>query len=697
MSSFTNRLQFAASPYLIQHQHNPVDWHEWSDEAFDKAKAENKPIFLSIGYATCHWCHVMAHESFEDQAVAKLLNDSFVCIKLDREERPDLDHLYMTVCQVMNGHGGWPLSVFINHEKEPFFTATYIPKNGRNGRPGMMEILPKISSIWHHDHEKITSYGLQIKKLLTDKTDEEEPNEAITNEELLKIALEKIKTAFDAEYAGFGKAPKFPSAHNLEFLTRYSELSGELDGFFMVEESLKSMRYGGIYDQIGFGIHRYSTDREWLLPHFEKMLYDQAGMLAAWASHLPYCKEELLTHVGQEIVTYLERDLQHPEAAFYSAEDADSEGEEGKFYVWDDKEIDLLLSQDDATWVKKIYSIKPDGNFNDEATGEPIKANIPHINGSLANFSIDTNQTISQTIDRLDSIRAPLLAHRAKRIRPLRDEKILTDWNAWLIRALAISYQKTEILHYLSTAKKTLSFLENHLIDDDGKLLHRFMNGSANIDAMAPDYMSLCIAYISLYEATLAPIYLVKAVKWMNIAIEKLWDNDSGGFYFAAEHQDLIARQKDYYDGASPSANSLAYHCLSKLASLTSEIRWAAYAEKLLMSGLAHIQAFPQGHLFMLKSVLENRYKNTHLILAAKEQNEEVQNWIKTLQSITNQTISTVLVTEENRVHFELIAPFVASIPTPKNEQTITAYICQNQECGLPINDLSAVVKLVNS
>jgi len=223
------------------------------------------------------------------------------------------------------------------------------------------------------------------------------------------------------------------------------------------------------------------------------------------------------------------------------------------------------------------------------------------------------------------------------------------------------------------------------------------MNGSANIDAMAPDYMSLCIAYISLYEATLAPIYLVKAVKWMNIAIEKLWDNDSGGFYFAAEHQDLIARQKDYYDGASPSANSLAYHCLSKLASLTSEIRWAAYAEKLLMSGLAHIQAFPQGHLFMLKSVLENRYKNTHLILAAKEQNEEVQNWIKTLQSITNQTISTVLVTEENRVHFELIAPFVASIPTPKNEQTITAYICQNQECGLPINDLSAVVKLVNS
>lgn len=692
MSSFTNRLQFAASPYLIQHQHNPVDWFEWSEEAFTKAKDENKPIFLSIGYATCHWCHVMAHESFEDQDVADLLNENFVCIKLDREERPDLDHLYMTVCQVMNGHGGWPLSVFINHDKEPFFTATYIPKNSRNGRPGMMDILPKIASIWHHDHDKITSYGQQIKELLSDKSGEEVDN-SISQHDLIKLALDKIKSSFDVEYAGFGKAPKFPSAHNLEFLTRYSELSGELDGFFMVEESLKNMRYGGIYDQIGFGIHRYSTDREWLLPHFEKMLYDQAGLLAAWAMHRPYCKEELLSNLGNELLSYLERDLSHPEGGFYSAEDADSEGEEGKFYVWVVKEIDQILPEQESDWIKRIFNIKVTGNFNDEATGEPVKANIPHIQESLASISIDSNQSITDTIARIEQNRLPLLKYREQRERPLRDEKILTDWNAWLVRSLALAYSKTQDEYFLIRAKKTLLFLEQNLINKDGKLLHRFMKGTSSIDAMAPDYASLCLAYLSLYEATLEAEYLHKSEKWMNTAISKLWDNESGGFFFAAKNQDLIARQKDYYDGASPSANSLAYHCLIKLASLTSEIKWADYADKLLKSALPHVQAFPQGHLFLLKCVLESIYPSPHIVLAAKSTSTKINKWIEALSKHQNQSISLVLLTAENHETFKTISPFLANIPIPNNDDEIVAYICRNQECGLPIKDLSGVLK----
>lgn len=692
MSSFTNRLQFASSPYLIQHQHNPVDWFEWSEEAFEKAKKENKPIFLSIGYATCHWCHVMAHESFEDLEVAEILNEQYVCIKLDREERPDLDHLYMTVCQVMNGHGGWPLSVFINHNKEPFYTATYIPKNGRNGRPGMMEILPKIASIWKNDKDKIAAYGQQIKSLLAETTDDKN-NETTSAAELLKIALENCKSSFDAEYAGFGRAPKFPSAHNLEFLTRYSELSGELDGFFMVEESLKSMRYGGIYDQIGFGIHRYSTDREWLLPHFEKMLYDQAGLLAAWATHLPYCKEEVLSNLGYELLTYLNRDLKHPEGAFFSAEDADSEGEEGKFYVWDFKEIDSVIDEPDASWIKNLFNIKAEGNFRDEATNAPVAFNIPHMKESLSAISIDNNVPLSDTISRLNSIRKRLLAYRSERIRPLRDEKILTDWNAWLVRSLAVAFNKSKQHLFLEAAEETLSFIETHLIDSNRQLLHRFMNYSVSIKAMAPDYITLCLAYLSMYEATLQSSYLVKAVSWMEIAIDILWDDKAGGFYFAEEQQDLIARQKDFYDGASPSANSIAYHCLVKLSDLTSEVKWNAYAERLLASALPHIQAFPQGYLFLLQRVLENEHNQAHIILTSKEVTTQVDKWIDSLQKIRNKTLSIVYVNETNKNDFIAILPFIASIPIPSDKHKIIAYVCQNQSCGLPIEDLNDLIK----
>lgn len=696
MNTFTNRLKHAASPYLIQHQHNPVDWYEWSDEAFEKAKTENKPIFLSIGYATCHWCHVMAHESFEDTEVAELLNQNFVSIKLDREERPDLDHLYMTVCQVMNGHGGWPLSVFLNHNKEPFFTATYIPKNSRSGRPGMMDILPKITAIWHHDFEKITSYGQQIKNLLLESTAEEDQKDLadISSNELLKKAVENLKASFDVEYAGFAKAPKFPSAHNLEFLTRFSELTGELDGFFMVEESLKAMRYGGIYDQIGYGIHRYSTDREWLLPHFEKMLYDQAGLLASWANHLPYVKEELLLDIGNEIIDYLQRDMKHPNGGFYSAEDADSEGEEGKFYIWNYQELDQHLPKSEIAWMKEIYSIYEGGNFKDEATGEPIKANIPHLSKPLATTAIDSDQSISETIARLKRNNELLLRQREKRIRPLRDEKILTDWNAWLIRSFAVCYQKTKDDKYLKLAQTALQFIEEKLVLENGNLLHRYMNNDASIQAMAPDYMALCIAHLSLFEATFQPLYLKKAVDCMNSAIEKLWDKQSGGFYYAALHNDLIARQKDFYDGASPSANSLAYHCLLKLANLTSEVIWQDYAEKLLAAALVHIQAFPQGHLFLLKSLLEHENKNTHIIIAAKTFSAECEKWVNSLKKITSQTISIVVLTAENQSEFVEPAPFVASIPIPDSD-TIIAYICKNQACGLPINTMQDLLKSI--
>jgi len=423
-TKYQNRLASEKSPYLLQHADNPVDWYPWNDEAFEKARQEDKPIFLSIGYSTCHWCHVMAHESFEDAQVAKLMNDTFVSIKVDREERPDIDGIYMTVCQMMTGSGGWPLTIIMTPEKKPFFAATYIPKETRFGLTGMLDLIPKIQDVWTNrkievieSSEKITS---TIQQLSPGTPGEE------LNGHLLSSAYEALSARFDPEYGGFGSAPKFPIPHNLLFLLRYWKTTHDKKALQMAEQTMQAMRRGGIYDHVGFGFHRYSTDREWLVPHFEKMLYDQAMLVMAYTETFQATGKPEYEQTAREIIAYVLRDMTVPEGAFYSAEDADSEGKEGKFYVWTEDEIRQVLG-DRANPVIELFNITKEGNFEEESYRRKTGQNILHLKVSLPEESASQWETDRQK----------LFAYREERFHPHKDDKILTDWNGLMIAALA--------------------------------------------------------------------------------------------------------------------------------------------------------------------------------------------------------------------------------------------------------------------
>ncbi|MFQ5584696.1 MAG: thioredoxin domain-containing protein, partial [Calditrichia bacterium] len=377
-----NHLKNEKSPYLLQHAGNPVDWYPWGEEAFEKARKEDKPIFLSIGYATCHWCHVMEHESFEDEDVARLLNETFVCIKVDREERPDVDDVYMTVCQMMTGSGGWPLTIMMTPDKKPFFAGTYIPKESRYGRMGLVQLIPRVQELWETQRQELLNSAEKVSSALSQHS-QPAPGSKLS-EKFLKEAYQQFNSSYDEKYGGFGSAPKFPTAHNLMFLLRYWKRSANEKALNMVENTLRKIRLGGVYDHIGFGFHRYSTDREWLLPHFEKMLYDQAILSMAYSETYQATGNKFYRRVAEEIFTYVLRDMTDPKGGFYSAEDADSEGEEGKFYVWSEEEIKQILNEDEADLIINVFNVKKEGNFQEQTTREKTGTNILHLKKPLA-------------------------------------------------------------------------------------------------------------------------------------------------------------------------------------------------------------------------------------------------------------------------------------------------------------------------
>ena len=472
-----NRLVFESSPYLLQHAANPVDWYPWGEEAFQRAKELDKPIFLSIGYTTCHWCHVMEHESFENDEVAGLMNDAFVCIKVDREERPDIDNVYMEVTQMMNNRGGWPMTVIMTPDKQPFFTGTYFPKTSRGRRIGMMELIPKVKDVWQSKRDSlITDAANLTKRLQRNQTNRTSAGEISTN--VAHQAFNAFSNRYDEKQGGFGKAPKFPKAHDYSFLIKYWKQTGTSHALSMAEHSLKSMRNGGMYDQVGFGFHRYSTDARWLVPHFEKMLYDQAILVQAYLDAYQATGDAYYSTVAEEILNYVLRDMTAPEGGFYSAEDADSEGEEGKFYVWSVNQLDEILGTEDSEFYQKVFNIRKGGNWNE---GYRHKTNIPHLTKNISQLARQFNQTEKELIEKIEKIRTKLFNVREERVHPQKDDKILTDWNGLMIAAMARAGAILNNDTYAIAAIKAMDFLLEYLMKKDGSLMKRHRNGNSGL------------------------------------------------------------------------------------------------------------------------------------------------------------------------------------------------------------------------
>ena len=590
-----NRLIDEKSPYLLQHAYNPVDWYPWGDEAFEKAKAENKPVFVSIGYSTCHWCHVMERESFEDGEVAKLLNENFISIKVDREERPDIDSIYMSVCQVMTGHGGWPLNVFLTPDQIPFYVGTYFPKHARMGMPGMMDVVSQLADIYRNEPEKIAGTGKRI-------VDAIQPKKQLgvqlgLPDKIIESCFRQMSQMFDPQYGGFGEAPKFPTPHHLTFLLRYYRHTGDEQALEMVEKTLFGLASGGIYDHIGFGFSRYSTDEEYLVPHFEKMLYDNAMLAIAYTEVYQITGNEMYKRIADEIFTYVMRDMKDEDGGFYSAEDADSEGVEGKFYVWTPAEVEEVLGEEDAEIFCAVYDITEDGNFEGKS--------IPNlIDQPVEWFAEQNGFDLKELRSKLEVWRTKLFEHREQRIHPHKDDKILTAWNALMIAALAKAGKVFGESSYIDSAEEAIRFIEDKLIID-GRIMVRYREGEVIQEGFIDDYGYLIWSYLELYEATLNLDYLKKARKTADRMIGLFWDEEDGGFFFyGSDHEGLLIRPKEVYDGALPSGNSVAALQLLRLARLTGELEYEEKADSIFKAFSDQIQMYPFGHTYMLQAFL---------------------------------------------------------------------------------------------
>ncbi|MHC4861286.1 MAG: thioredoxin domain-containing protein, partial [Planctomycetota bacterium] len=528
----TNRLAKESSPYLLQHAHNPVDWYPWGEEAFEKARKEDKPVFLSIGYSTCHWCHVMERESFENEETAALLNEHFVAIKVDREERPDVDNVYMAAVQALSGHGGWPLSVFLTPEGKPFWGGTYFPPEDRFGRPGFKSVLVQIAGAWREKREEVLEGAERLTQFVADLN--VTVKGAALDEKTLANGVDEFASRFDSRRGGFESAPKFPRTHSLSFLLRQHARTGDAQVLAMVEKTLAEMARGGIYDHVGGGFHRYSTDPLWLVPHFEKMLYDQALVARASLEAYQVTGKPVYADLARDVFRYVLRDMTDEKGGFYSAEDADSEGVEGKFYVWTRDEILEVLGEADGELFAKVYDVKADGNFREEASGEETGTNILHLERPLEETAGELGTDAAGLAKRLAPMREKLFAVRERRIHPLKDDKILTDWNGLMIGTLAYAGRTLDEPRYTEAARKAADFLLTTMVSD-GRLLHRYRGGQASILAFLDDHAFLTLGLLDLYEATFEERWLAEAKRLAGETIRLFWDESAGGFLFSGK------------------------------------------------------------------------------------------------------------------------------------------------------------------
>ncbi|HVP96005.1 thioredoxin domain-containing protein [Methanoregula sp.] len=589
-----NRLAREKSPYLLQHAYNPVDWYPWGEEAFSRAARENRPVFLSIGYSTCHWCHVMARDSFEDKGIARILNDHFVCIKVDREERPDIDSVYMGICQQLTGQGGWPLTILMTPEKKPFFAGTYFPKTGRAGMPGLSDILLRIASLWETKRDEL--YAAADRVLSGTRTENGKPAAADPDRDLLDKGFQELAGQFDEVNGGFGRAPKFPAPHTVIFLLRYWQLTGKDRALAMAEQTLDAIRRGGIWDHAGGGLHRYATDARWLVPHFEKMLSDQALFVLACTEAYAATGKIRYRSIAEECIAYMLLELRDPDGGFYTAEDADSPGGEGAFYLWTDEEIAGILGPDMAFFLS-LFTLTPlPGSKNHSCV---ISAKGP--DPVLAQKHKITEQELAV---RRDTFLARLARVRDKRPRPARDTKILTDTNALVCTALARAGRIFGDPAYTDAAIRVLRFLEQHLRDRDGRILHRYGDGESAIPGFADDYAWLIAANIELSQATFEIGYLREAIRLNDILLAHFRDREGGGFFTAADTAaDLPLRKKEWYDGAIPSANATAFENLTRLFRLIGDDGLGKAAEecgRFISGAAAHAPSAITGFLAAL-------------------------------------------------------------------------------------------------
>jgi len=676
----SNHLAGQSSPYLLQHVHNPVDWYPWGEEAFAKAKREDKPILLSIGYSTCHWCHVMEEECFADAEVGKVLNDSVVAIKVDREERPDIDQVYMQAAQMMNGGGGWPLNILMTPDKRPFFAATYIPKHSRFGRIGLIELVQRIDIIWKQDREKLLLPAGQLSAAMQDMHKTTEPGDVQNG--LAERAFAQQKTSFDAEHGGFGDAPKFPTAHRLLFLLRYWRYTGDAEALHMVEASLQAMRRGGVFDQLAYGFHRYSTDTEWLLPHFEKMLYDQAMLLMAYAEAFQATGRQEYAATARQIATYVLGEMQTPEGGFYSADDADSEGEEGRFYVWRMQEVSNLLGADDAAFAAHIFGMQADGNVRDEASGQKTGINVLHLTHPPGNAA---------EAARLEKIRHKLLAARTKRIHPYRDDKVLSDWNGLMIAALAIAGRALDEPTYNAAATHAADFVLDKLRDDNGRLLHRWRSGKAGLAAHLDDYTFLVWGLTELYESNFDARHLKAAIALNDLMLHQ-FSAPGGGFYFTAQDSEaLLVRPMDAFDNAIPSGNAVAMMNLLRLARLTGDSSLEERAAEVPKAFAKDLNRMPTAFIWLLAAMQQAEQGGCEVVLAGDRNAPQLQAMLRALNS-RYQPENSILLADDALAD---IAPFSAGY-APLNGKA-TAYVCRDGRCNLPVTDIESMLQQIDA
>lgn len=675
-----NRLLNEKSPYLLQHAYNPVDWYSWSQEAFEKAKKEDKPIFLSIGYSTCHWCHVMERESFEDEGVAELLNKHFIPIKVDREERPDIDNIYMTFCQTLTGHGGWPLNIFMTSDKKPFYAGTYFPKNDKYGHPGLISILKSISKAWYDKKDELISYGDSITKSIKSMMNKED--EFDMNLDTVEVAIEDLESFFDEAYGGFGTEPKFPTPHNLLLLMRYWKHTNDDKYLKIVDKTLESMYRGGIFDHIGFGFSRYSTDRKWLVPHFEKMLYDNALLGIAYTEGYQSTGKALYKNVAEKIYSYILRDMISEEGGFYSAEDADSERIEGKFYVWDLEEVKKILGEEDAEIFSRYYNITDRGNFEGKSIPNLIEANFPNIqyDESLAND--------------IEKSRQKLFEYREKRVKPFKDDKILTSWNGLMIASLSYSGRILGRIEYIKAAERATSFIFNKLRNEDDKLFARYRDGESKNPGTLDDYAFLIWGLIELYEATFNAEYLKKAVSLSKNMIKLFWDDKSAGFYLSAhDSEELIIRPKDVYDGAIPSGNSVAAYNMLRLSKFTGEEELNNMVIDMFKVFGSKVNENPSSSSFFMMALLYVNSSAKEIVIVGDINDLNTKKMINKVNGYYL-PFSTVILNDESDTLYT-INPFLKEQSKINNNTTL--YLCENYTCHKPVNDAEYLDKYLQN
>ncbi len=677
---YTNHLIDSTSPYLLQHAHNPVDWYPWGPEALAKAKREDKPIFLSIGYSACHWCHVMERESFENEAIARIMNKYFVCIKVDREERPDLDAIYMTAVQLMTGSGGWPMSVWLTPDLKPFYAGTYFPPESRWGRPGFKQVLEAVADAYKNRRQDLLKNTEHIVAAMKQAAVAGGSGTQLPSLDLIKRAVALLDQRFDSRWGGWGRAPKFPSAVTIELLLRYHHRTSDARALEMATVTLDKMAYGGLYDQLAGGFHRYSVDEQWLVPHFEKMLYDNAQLACAYLAAYQATSKPLYRRVAKETLDYVLRDMTDESGGFHSTEDADSEGEEGKFYVWDDGEIRSLLGGEDAKLFMDFYGVTARGNFEGH--------NILNVPVPPEEFSAKHGLGAADLEKRLKPMRERLLAARAKRVRPSKDDKVLADWNGLMISAFARGSQVLGDAAYRRAAERAADFVLTTMRGEAGQLLHAHRRGKSHIDAHLDDYAFMAIGLIDLYEATFDVKWLDAAKRLVDQMDARFWDDAAGGFFFTeADRPNVIVRAKSAQDQATPSGNAAAARALLRLAKLTGDEDYTQKAERTLATFRGSIERDPSAFSCLLGALDFYTGPTFEVAIIGHAKAEDTRAMLGAIRRrfLPNTVVALLDPSWANADAVAKSIPLLATRPMVGGKATV--YVCQDFQCKAPVTD----------